>query len=269
MRFFLCLLPLLAAAPALAQPLYPGLPDPAADYVEPGQDRAGYDAWLASNPYHPAWVAQYDAYLRAAGVADVVPTWQLMRTASQWRRCGQPAFEVPPQSYWPAMVNTLRYVRDEIKPGVGELEAVSVYRNPYLNSCAGGSARSSHRSNIAVDLVPKYPFARSDLMSRLCTLHARAGRQYDVGLGFYVGIRFHIDTWNYRVWGISEREGGDQCRIAWARREAARGIEDDPAPQTATDTPPVESEPSATAEAAPEASGPAVDPLQPLPEPRP
>ncbi|NNC48400.1 MAG: hypothetical protein HKO13_08240 [Sphingomonas sp.] len=223
---------LLAAAFSLlaAQPAYSGLPDPAADYIEPGQDRASYDAWLAANSAHPAWVAQYGAFLNAQGVGDVVPIWQLLRTASQWRDCGQPAFEMPPQVYWPAMVETLRYVRDHVKPVVGEVEAVSVYRNPYLNSCAGGSARSVHRGNIALDLVPRYPFRRADLMSRLCTMHARSGRENDVGLGVYVGVRFHIDTWQYRVWGISEAEGGDQCRIAWDRREAARGAQpNDPA----------------------------------------
>ncbi|WP_260482762.1 hypothetical protein [Sphingomicrobium flavum] len=216
---------LAALALMLAQPAYPGLPDPAADYIEPGQDFAGYEAWLASNPAHVSWVMQYKAYLDGEGVGDVVPIWQLLRTASQWRDCGQPAFEMPPQVYWPAMAETLRFVKDFVKPGIGEVEAVSVYRNPYLNSCAGGSARSVHRANIAIDLVPRYPFERGDLMSRLCTIHARHGRDHDAGLGVYQGIRFHIDTWQYRTWGISEAEGGDQCRIAWDRRESARSEE--------------------------------------------
>ena len=213
---------LAALALMLAQPAYPGLPDPAADYIEPGQDFAGYEAWLASNPAHASWVMQYKAYLDGEGVGDVVPIWQLLRTASQWHDCGQPAFEMPPQVYWPAMAETLRFVKDHVKPGIGEVEAVSVYRNPYLNSCAGGSARSVHRNNIALDVVPRYPFDRNELMSRLCTIHARYGKRYDAGFGFYVGIRFHVDAWKYRIWGVTEEEGGRQCGIALQRREAAR-----------------------------------------------
>ncbi|WP_265587221.1 hypothetical protein [Sphingomicrobium arenosum] len=203
-------------------PIAPMLPDTAADYIEPGQDHAGYQAWLAGNEPLQAEVEAYFAYLDAAGVGGVVPKWQLLRTASDWRKCGQPAYEVAPRAFWPEIVNTLRYVEEAVKPAVGEVEVLSSYRNPYLNSCAGGSARSVHRSNIALDVVPRYPFERADLMSRLCTIHARYGQRYDAGFGFYSGIRFHVDAWKYRIWGVTEAEGGRQCGIALERREAAR-----------------------------------------------
>ena len=35
--------------------------------------------------------------LRAEGVADVVPLWQLVRTSSSWRQCGAQPFEVAPR----------------------------------------------------------------------------------------------------------------------------------------------------------------------------
>lgn len=212
---FFAMLPAIAHA----QSFYPR---PADEYVIAGQDEAGYRQWIEQSPYRAGQVDAYAAYLNAAGVGDVVPVWQLLRTASDWSKCGQPAFEIPPTELWPSIVNTLRYAKEQVVPAVGAVEAVSVYRNPYLNSCAGGSARSTHRSHFALDLVPVYPFTRSDLMSRLCTVHARRGRDYAVGLGFYVGLRFHIDSWKYRVWGVSEREGGRQCAIALARREIAR-----------------------------------------------
>lgn len=191
-------------------------------YVIAGQDLAGYRAWVAADPEHAIKLSGYADYLAKAGVGDVVPVWQLARTASDWAKCGQPAFEVPPPELWPNIVNSLRYVRDEVKPAVGELEAVSVYRNPILNQCAHGSPKSAHQLNIGVDLVPRYPFDRRELMSRLCTVHARSGLRYGAGLGFYVGLRFHIDVWSYRTWGITGEEGGDQCAIALERREAAR-----------------------------------------------
>ena len=202
--------------------MQPLLPDTSAPYIDPGQDEAGFRAWVAADPTHQAQFDAYAAYLRGAGVAEVAPLWQLTRTASQWNECDQPAFEVPPVTYWAGIVDTLRYTQEAVKPAIGEVEVLSVYRNPYLNSCAGGSARSSHRNNQAIDMVPRYPFERGELMNRLCTMHARYGRQYDVGFGFYVGLRFHVDTWNYRIWGVDPDQGGDQCRIALSRREAAR-----------------------------------------------
>lgn len=220
---------LVTAFLAAIQPIapVPVLPDTAASYVEPGQDRAGYDAWIAGSTTNQARVAAYQSYLSNAGVGDVVPVWQLVRTASDWKKCDQPAFEVPPAALWPGMVNTLRYVRDSVEPAIGDVEILSSYRNPYLNSCAGGSARSVHRNNSAIDMVPVYPFERGELMSRLCTVHARDGRRYDVGFGFYVGLRFHVDTWKYRIWGVDPALGGRQCGIALERREAARSEQDE------------------------------------------
>ena len=63
-------------------------------------------------------------------------------------------FEVPPTDEWPHMVQTLRYVRDYVIPAVGPVEAVSVYRNPALNVCAGGAPESAHRLDSAIDMVP-------------------------------------------------------------------------------------------------------------------
>lgn len=210
----------LFASPSAAQPYV----SPAAAYVAPGQDLAGYRAWVAADPKHSIALAAYSDYLIRAGVGDVVPIWQLIRTASDWHKCGQPAFEVPPPELWGNIVNSLRFVRDHVKPAVGAVEALSAYRNPVLNLCAKGAPGSSHQLNYGVDLVPRYPFDRRALMARLCTVHARAGASSNAGLGFYVGIRFHIDVWKYRVWGISAEEGGDQCAIALERRENARKV---------------------------------------------
>lgn len=224
MRNLLILLALFLALPASAQEIGERI-DTAADYVEPGQDADGYAAWIREAPYRADWVAILDNYLRGAGVADVVPTWQLLRTASDWRKCNDSAFELPPSVYWANIVNTLRYARDYVVPAVGQVEAVSVYRNPELNACAGGSARSAHRSMFAVDLVPRYPYERNELMRRLCIVHADRGRIYNIGFGFYQGIRFHIDDAGYRIWGVTEAEGGWACAAALQRREEARDAE--------------------------------------------
>lgn len=199
--------------------------DTSEDYVAIEQEATAFARWLDRDPVIRTRFAAFQDYLVREGVGSVVPVWQLTRTASAWRGCNAPPLEVPPDYMWPGLARTLRYVRDEVVPVTGDLEAVSVYRNPLLNSCAGGSARSAHRSGLAIDMVPRWAFEREDLMRRLCHAHARGGRAEDVGFGFYVGLRFHIDTAGYRSWGI-DPSVGSSCERALALREAARNSTD-------------------------------------------
>ena len=62
-------------------------------------------------------------------------------------------------------------------------------------------------------MVPLRPTTREILIRDLCNAHARRGGPYGVGLGFYVGVRFHVDTRKYRSWG-AEGPGrrGVPCR---------------------------------------------------------
>jgi len=147
-------------------------------------------------------VKAFNDYLDTYDVGGIVPTWQLLRTATSWQRCGAQPFEIPPTSDWPHIVQTLRYIRDYVVPAVGPVEPVSAYRNPYLNVCAGGAPESAHKHYSAVDLVPLRPTTREGLMRTLCSAHARRGPDYGVGLGFYAFIRFHVDTTKYRRWNM-------------------------------------------------------------------
>jgi hypothetical protein len=204
---------LLFASTAGAQPpvWIPGMPwEPTAPYITAGQDAPGYRNWYLASPANPVWVKGFNDYLTTWGVNGVVPTWQLLRTASDWQRCGAPAFEVPPSSDWPNLVQTLRYIRDKVIPTIGPVEPVSVYRNAILNQCAAGAPESAHRFMQAVDLVPLQPVTRDAMIQKLCAVHARSGEPYGVGLGFYVGLRFHIDSRKFRTWGIND-EGTIAC----------------------------------------------------------
>ena len=202
------LLMTIAAAPASAQ-VAPSVGsselqvwrNPAADYVTAGQDEPGYRSWYLASRRHQIAATSFNTYLATWGVSGIVPTWQLLRTATSWHRCGAQPFEVPPVSEWPHVVQTLRYINDYVIPAVGPLEAVSVYRNPSLNICAGGAPESAHKHYSAVDLVPLRPISRGQLMRTLCSVHARRGLDYGVGLGFYAFLRFHVDTTKYRRWG--------------------------------------------------------------------
>ena len=135
-------------------------------------------------------------------MAGILPTWQLLRTATSWQECGGQPFEVPPSSEWPHMVETLRYVHDYVVPAVGPVEAVSVYRNPQLNKCAGGAPESAHKLDSAIDMVPLRPIDRVTLMRALCGDHSKHGAAYNAGLGFYAYLRFHVDSTKYRRWNM-------------------------------------------------------------------
>lgn len=203
-RLSLACLPFLAliATPASAQEL----PE--------GQGEPEYRAWLASSPGVRAQVLGFEAWQEAAGVRNVLPTWQILRTASMWRECGGQPFEVPPHTFWPDMVRTLKFIRDRVRPALGPLEAVSGFRNPALNACARGSGRSAHLDYFALDLIPLQPTSRRQLFERICPVHARYGPAAEVGLGFYTFVRFHVDTRGFRRWGSAGPAGNESpCAV--------------------------------------------------------
>jgi hypothetical protein len=188
------------AVPAASQPASAW--NPVAPYITAGQDEPGYRSWYLAAPWRAAQVKAFNDYLVANQVGGVLPTWTLLRTATAWRDCGQQPFEVPPSDEWPHMVETLRYVRDYVIPEVGPVEAVSVYRNPELNKCAGGAPESAHKLDSAIDMVPLRPITREALMKTLCAIHSEHGAAYNAGLGFYAYLRFHVDSTKFRRWNM-------------------------------------------------------------------
>ena len=240
---------------------------PAAAYITAGQDEPGYRSWYMASPAHRIGVTSFNNYLVTYGVGGIVPTWQLLRTATSWQRCGAQPFEVPPTSDWPHIVQTLRYINDYVVPAVGPVEPVSGYRNPLLNVCAGGAPESAHKHYSAIDLVPLRPTTREDLMRTLCVVHARRGLNYGVGLGFYAFLRFHVDTTKYRRWGADP--GSVSCPPI-IRPEDIASVYQPPVVATAPTASPA---PAAVGSAAPAHAGSAgavpVDPLAAAPDPAP
>ena len=202
-----------AAAPAVAAAARAPAPAPAFGLpaahehahesgLAPGQGATEFRAWLAASPAHRAALAAFERRLAAEGVEHIVPVWQLVRTSSSWRQCGAEPFEVAPADKWDNIVATLKFVRDEVVPAVGEVEALSAYRNEDLNACSAGAPRSAHRMFFALDLAPvSAEVTRERMIRGICAAHARDGRAYQAGLGFYSGRRFHVDSSGYRKWG--------------------------------------------------------------------
>lgn len=228
MKRLLILLALIVAAPATAQ----YVTVTAAPYVTAGQDEPGYRRWVFADPTRPIQVKAFNDYLTANGVGGVAPTWQLIRTASDWSKCGDQPFEVPPTEHWPNIVHALRFVGAFIEPLIGQVEPVSAYRNPALNTCAKGAATSTHLTGGGIDMVPVRAVPREWLMETLCRVQLDKGSWNNVGLGFYKGLRFHIDTRKNREWGTAGKAGGWGCTAVL--REGAMPFVDPPPDPNAT-----------------------------------
>jgi hypothetical protein len=184
----------------------------AASGLAPGQTGAEFRAWLDRSPANRTALASFRDYLAAEGVASVIPVWQLVRTSSSWRECGAQPFEVPPQNKWDGIITTLKFVRDQVEPRVGEVETLSAYRNEQLNACSHGAPQSAHRHFVALDLTPvNKALDRDEMIRSVCTAHARSGDDYDAGLGFYTGRRFHVDSSGYRKWGPNGKGASSPC----------------------------------------------------------
>ena len=204
-----------AAPDASAPDAASAFPETREGDLAPGQGRADYYAWLARDPRHQAEVQAFRDHLAAEGLEDVVPVWQLIRTSSSWRACNADRFEVAPRDKWEHISTTLRFVRDEVEPALGPVEAVSGYRNEQLNRCSAGAPQSAHRQFFAIDLAPVNPsVTRAQMIRQICAAHARDGRAYRTGLGFYTGMRFHVDSNGFRRWGADGRGATSPCGSA-------------------------------------------------------
>lgn len=174
----------------------------------PGEtrDEAMYAAWAAA---HRDDVQAFEAFLAQAGVAGVVRSGELLRSASSWRDCGAEPYAVPPPAQWPAAVRVLELLRTLVEAGVlGPFEVHSAYRAEPLNSCAGGARGSAHLRSFAVDLTPR---DGRDATAALCAFWREQGSAWAMGLSRYPSGRIHVDTAGYRTWGADQTGRTTAC----------------------------------------------------------
>ncbi len=167
-----------------------------------------YDAWRKAG--HVRAADAYAAHLREAGVADVVPMQELLRSGRHWRSCDASEFVVPPREAWDRMIPTLRLVRELRHRGLLEDAQVgSVYRDAEFNRCEGGSTRSQHLRNSALDFdLPE----DSTRVARLCAFWRASGAASRFGLGLYDDRHIHVDTAGHRTWGGDYSGRSSPCR---------------------------------------------------------
>jgi len=171
-----------------------------------------FQQWLKEVPTRATEVGQFQRFLADAHVGGILPTEELLLSASSWEGCGESSpYTLPPQSDWPHIIRTLRFIRAEVVPTIGPVSAVSGYRSPELGKCAGGAPKSAHGGYYALDLVPQRDISRETLIQRMCAVHTHFGAAYAVGLGFYDHTRFHVDTKSNRLWGSDYHATTSPC----------------------------------------------------------
>ncbi|WP_460890738.1 hypothetical protein, partial [Ramlibacter alkalitolerans] len=193
-----------AAEAPLPAPPPAAPPAPEVKLSDPERDDVLFTIWRAK---HGGEVDTFAAYLVDQSLADVVPMYQLLRSASMWKECRAEPFEVPPQSEWEKVRDVLILLRDLRQRGVlPTLEVVSAYRDPRLNRCAGGAPGSSHQK-FAVDIAPLSP----QVGANLCRFWREQGKEWDMGVSRYPSGRIHIDRTGYRTWGASHKRASSYC----------------------------------------------------------
>lgn len=194
-----------APSPAPAPPSEPApAPPAAAPVTDDERDAVLFTHWRSN---HAVQVEAFESFLTYEKLAHVVPTYQLLRSASMWKECRAEPFQIPPTRHWPevrALLDLLRELRArEVLP---PFEVVSAYRPPALNRCAGGAPGSSHQ-RFAVDIAP----LKKEDADRLCRFWREEGRSWDMGVSRYPSGRVHIDRNGYRTWGASHGRGSSYC----------------------------------------------------------
>ena len=76
---------------------------PIPNKVEP----TSYRQWLNQGENY-ARVREYEQFLNRNNVAHIIPSFELLRTARDWQKCGRSEYMVPNRELWNNSLSTLR-----------------------------------------------------------------------------------------------------------------------------------------------------------------
>jgi hypothetical protein len=215
---FACALALAACTPRQDPPRPPArqpgpVAPPAAPQTQPAAEGEPADPERSAVLFkiwrdkHAAEVEAFEEFLVREQVAQVVPSYQLLRSASMWKECHAEPFQMPPAQEWPTVRDLLLLLRELRERRVlAGFEVVSAYRDPRLNLCAGGAPGSAH-VQFAVDIAPLQP----EVGARLCQFWRERGQGWQMGVSRYPTGRIHIDRHGYRTWGANHRRESSYC----------------------------------------------------------
>jgi hypothetical protein len=179
-----------------------------------------YNSWVAiGDNLHR--VREYEIFLERNGVGNIIPSFELLRTARDWQKCGRPQYMIPNRELWNNQIATLRVFKYLVAAKVlTDFEVTSVYRDLSLNQCAGGANSSRHLFNSAIDfrIGPEVPQAEDyafieNSKFKLCQFWVQYGQSLNMGLGLYASGQIHIDTQGYRTWGPDHSRHSSMCNF--------------------------------------------------------
>ncbi|MEB3752798.1 D-Ala-D-Ala carboxypeptidase family metallohydrolase [Acinetobacter sp. MD2(2019)] len=177
-----------------------------------------YVQWLSVGD-HRQRVYEYEQFLAKNNVGSIIPSFELLRTARDWQKCGVDEYAVPNRELWNNQIATLRVFKYLIATKVlTDFEVTSVYRDLPTNRCAGGATSSRHLFNSAIDfrIGPQYPKGSDfsfidDTKYKICQFWYQYGQSLNMGVGLYASGQIHIDTQGYRTWGPNLSHASSMC----------------------------------------------------------
>lgn len=179
---------------------------------------ASFVMWLSQGDNQQR-VREYHEFLTKNQVANIVPMFELLRTARSWEKCGSSQYAVPNRELWNNSISTLKVFNYLISMNIlNNFEVTSVYRDLPLNQCAGGAGSSKHLFNAAIDFrlgsaqPQQHELASIEqTKAKLCHFWAQHGASLGMGLGVYRSGQIHIDTQGFRTWGPELNKESSPC----------------------------------------------------------
>lgn len=201
-----------------AKPSVPLIVNPIPSYYLIKKIPSSYFLWI-SQDNHLQHVKAYEDFLTKNNVNNVIPTFELLRTARDWKQCGREEYLIPPKTVWENQVPTLKVFRYLMATKtLTQFEVTSAYRDFQMNRCAGGAVSSRHILNAAIDfrIGPEHPAAKDytnieKTKFKLCQFWKQYGSDLNMGLGTYTTGQIHIDTQGYRTWGPDHTQSTSIC----------------------------------------------------------
>ncbi|TCM60911.1 peptidase M15-like protein [Acinetobacter calcoaceticus] len=188
--------------------------------IAPKTAPASYRQWLLTDS-NQARAREYERFLEQNNVGNIIPSFELFKTARDWEKCGREEYMVPNRELWSNQLATLKVFKYLVAAEVlTDFEVTSVYRDLPLNQCAGGASSSRHLYNSAIDfrIGPTYPQGSDYAMIentkyKLCQFWSQYGQNFNMGIGLYSSGQIHIDTQGYRTWGPSLSRHSSMCNF--------------------------------------------------------
>jgi hypothetical protein len=181
---------------------------------------SSYRQWLIYGD-NQSRARDYERFLEQNNAGNIIPSFELFKTARDWDKCGKSEYMIPSRELWSNQLPTLKVFKYLVASKVlTDFTVTSVYRDLPLNQCAGGAGSSRHLFNSAIDfrIGPENPQPQDyayieHTKFKLCQFWSQYGQSLNMGLGLYASGQIHIDTQGYRTWGPDLTRNSSMCNF--------------------------------------------------------